>query len=135
MRKKSDRQEGSFEQRDSQIETRFRHCRSLGWDGAADKGLAGHMGWQRREHDERRRWFRRRSGACYEPDKAGADRIERQRCLVTEMSPAGEDHRSISAISSGDHVVVAHAATGLNNRDGPCIQGSVEAIGKGEKRI
>ena len=54
---------------------------------------------------------------------------------VAEMADAGEHHRDAALVGSGDHLVVAHAAAGLDDRDGAVVGDDVEAVAERKERV
>src|SRR5690349_17539051 len=54
---------------------------------------------------------------------------------MPEMAHAGEHHRNAALVGRRDHLVVAYAAAGLDDRDRAVIGNDVEAVAKGKERI
>src|SRR5690348_6216541 len=54
---------------------------------------------------------------------------------MPEMAHAGEHHRNAALVGRRDHLVVAYAAAGLDDRDRAVIGNDVEAVAKRKERI
>ena len=54
---------------------------------------------------------------------------------VPEMADAGEYHGDVALVGRGDHLGVAHAAAGLDDRDGAMLGDDVEAVAKGKEGV
>ena len=54
---------------------------------------------------------------------------------VSEMSEAGEHHRNVGGIGSGDHLSVANGTPGLDDGCGPGFYSRFQPVGEGEERI
>ena len=51
------------------------------------------------------------------------------------MADAGEHHRDAALVGRRDHLVVAHAAAGLDHRDRAVVGDDVEAVAERKERI
>src|SRR6185437_287485 len=73
------------------------------------------------------------------PRGEGAERSEagegRRITSVPEVPHAGEHHRDAALVRRGDHLVVAHAAAGLDHGGGAVVGDDVEAIAERKERI
>jgi hypothetical protein len=54
---------------------------------------------------------------------------------VQEVPYAGEDHRHSKAVRSGNHIVIADRATGLNGGNGASFGGFFDTVGEWEEGV
>src|SRR6478672_3313760 len=61
--------------------------------------------------------------------------VRRSICLVTELTLAGEHHRDVVLVCGGNHFVIAHRSSGLNDRPNARLGRLFYAVTKREERI
>src|SRR5260221_10842667 len=55
--------------------------------------------------------------------------------LVLEVAPSGEEHRHALAVRGVDHHLIAHRATGLDDRRDAGTRRHLDAVGEPEVRV
>src|SRR5688572_27479661 len=73
----------------------------------------------------------RHASACSRPP----DPMTRSFMSMPEVAYAGEHHRDAALVGGGDDFGIAHAAAGLDHRDGAGLGQRIEAVAERKERI